>query len=135
MPDIESAISPPPPPPISQAGAYRQCHCIYEPGYDKTGLWGENMNIVFSLQTVFRYLNFNRTKFHGNLSFLSGENTRPTSVLFALCALHFLSFPQNGCLSPERKLLYLHMIGYALCLESRQLSMSVHVSICSNPIP
>ena len=43
---------------------------IIEPGCDKTGIWGENMKISFSLQTVFRYQNFNCTQFHDDLSFM-----------------------------------------------------------------
>ena len=51
--------------------AFRQY--LYEPGYDKTAIWCENMKIVFSLQTVLRYLNYNCTKFHDDLSFLNGK--------------------------------------------------------------
>ena len=57
---------------------------LFEPGYDKTGLWGDNVNFFLSLQIVFRYLIYNCTKFHDDLSFLNGKIIHLTSLLVLL---------------------------------------------------
>ena len=64
-----------------------------------------------------------------------GEGTFNFSVIFTVYFVHS-QLPQNWCLSPEQKLLYLHIIGYkTLLLEKRQLNMSGHVSTCSILVP
>ena len=83
---------------------------IDEPGYDKTGLSGEDMKRIL-LQTVFRYLNLTCTKFHDDLRLQSGK-IHPTSVLFSLVTLCFYcQLPQNWRLSPEQTIVYLYMFG------------------------
>ena len=56
----------------------------------------------------------------------------------AVFTIYFVlsQFLQNWCLLPERKRLYLHMIGYSNIASSRrQLKIIVNAPISSIPVP